>query len=62
MILRVLTETDSLGLHDDIVRDALVWLSVSERLEALFGAMTPVSVAFVEYKKAVINDLAISMR
>ena len=59
---RVLTETDPHGLHDVLVRDALISLSVSERLEALLGAMSPVSAALVEYKKAVIMDLAISMR
>ena len=59
---RVLTETDPHGLHDVLVRDALISLSVSERLEALLGAMSPVSAALVEYKKAVIKDLAISMR
>ena len=59
---RVLTETDPHGLHDDLVRVALISLSVSERLEALLGAMSPVSAALLEYKKAVIEDLAISMR
>ena len=59
---RVLTQTDPYGLLDGFVREALISLKVSERLEALLGAMTPVSVALVAYNKAVIKDLAISMR
>ena len=38
---RVLTETGPHGLHDVLVRDTLISLSVSERLKALLGAMSP---------------------
>ena len=55
-------KADPLGAHNDLVRDALLSLQVSGRLEALLTTIAPVSVALVQYKKTVVRDLAISMR
>ena len=60
--IRVLTAIDPHGLYNDLIRDALISLHVSQRLKALLGAISPVTVALVAYKKAVIKDLAISLR
>ena len=59
---RIFTESDPHGLYNDLVRDALISLRVSERLETFLVAISPVSVALLDYKRAVIKDLAISMR
>ena len=56
-----MTETDPHGLND-LVREALISLTVSEPLEDLLGAMSPVFVVLMEFKKGVVRDLAISLR
>ena len=61
-ITRILLKADPLGAHNDLVRDALVSLLVSERLETLLTTIAPVNVALVQYKKSVVRDLAIAMR
>ena len=61
-ITRILIKADPLGAHNDLVRDALLSLQVSGRLEALLTTIAPVSVALVQYKKTVVRDLAISLR
>ena len=53
---------DPYGTHDDLVRDTIISLQVSKRLETLLNKVTPVNVALVEYKKTVLRDLAISVR
>ena len=59
---RILLGADPSGAHNDLVRDTIVALQVSGRLEAMLTTVTPVNVALLEYKKAVVRDLAISMR
>ena len=59
---RILLGADPFGAHNDLVRDTIVSLQVSERLESLLTTVTPVNVALLEYKKAVVRDLAISIR
>ena len=59
---RILLGADPDGAHNDLVRDTIISLQVSKRLETLLNSVTPVNVALVEYKKAVVRDPAISMR
>ena len=55
-------EISPAGEHDVRIREALLSLQVSERLAALHRATSSVSGALVEYKKAVIEELAIAIR
>ena len=59
---RILLGADPVGVHNELVRDAIISLQVSERLETFLRTVSPVNVALLEYKKAVVKDLAISMR
>ena len=59
---RILLGADTFGANNDLVRDTIVSLQVSERLETLLTTVTPVNVALLEYKKAVVRDIAISIR
>ena len=58
---RILLGADPSGAHNDLVRDTIVALQLSGRLETMLTTVTPVNVALLEYKKAVVRDLAISM-
>ena len=59
---RIFSEISTAGEHDIRVREALLSLRVSERLAALLRTTDSVSGALMEYKKAVIEELAIAIR
>ena len=59
---RIFTSVNPLGAHDELVREALIALQVSERLKNTLTTTSSVSAALKLYKSAVVRDLAISMR
>ena len=59
---RIFTSVDPLGAHNELVREALIALRVSERLKTTLTTTSSVSAALKQYKSSVVRDLAISMR
>ena len=59
---RIFTSVDPLGAHNELVREALIALRVSERLKTALTTTSSVSAALKQYKCSVVRDLAISMR
>ena len=59
---RIFLEIAPAGEHDARIMEALISLQVSDRLATLLRASTSVSKALLNYKKAVIEELAIAIR
>ena len=59
---RIFVDMALVGKHGVRIRDALLSLQVSERLEAILRTAVSVHEALLGYKKAVVEDLAIAIR
>ena len=59
---RIFVEICPSGEHDVRIREALLSMHVSDRLAAVVRSTTSVKGALIEYKKSVIEDLAVAMR